>query len=162
MGILIILALVAFVGYHLWKGATETEEQLKERQKKAPAVPTGQKRSHMAPAAFTDDVVKFGGMKVADNYIEYEGKRYPRAGAKAVMDTGAAAQKRITATRVVGGAVVLGPLGALLGGVAKKRTGMIFLTVDLPDGTCLVAGDKAKRQKDAAKALQKINSQPKS
>ena len=67
----------------------------------------------------------------------------------------------MTATRVVGGAVILGPLGAILGGLAKKRTGMIFLTVDLPDGTCLVAADKAKHQKDAAKAMQKINSQPK-
>jgi len=161
MGILLILAAAAFVGYNLYKGFTETEEQLKERQKKNPATPAGQKRPHTAPAALTDTVVKFGGMKIADNYIAYEGKRYPRAGAKAIMDTGAAAQKRMTATRVVGGALVLGPLGAILGGLAKKRTGMIFLTVDLPDGTCLVAGDKAARQKDAAKAMQKINSQPK-
>lgn len=161
MGILLILAAAAFVGYNLYKGATETEEQLKERQKKNPAAPAGQKRPHTAPAALTDTVIKFGGMKIADNYIAYEGKRYPRAGAKAIIDTGAAAQKRMTATRVVGGAVILGPLGAILGGLAKKRTGMIFLTVDLPDGTCLVAGDKAKHQKDAAQAMQKINSQPK-
>lgn len=156
MEIILILALAAFA-HQIYKGWSKVPEE----QKKAPAAPAKQKRSHTDPAALTDTVIKFGGMKIADNYIAYEGKRYPRAGAKATMDTGAAAQKRMTATRVVGGAVILGPLGAILGGLAKKRTGMIFLTVDLPDGTCLVAGDKAKHQKDAAQAMQKINSQPK-
>lgn len=157
MEIILIIALAAFA-HQIYKGWSRVPEE----KKKTLAAQANRKRTHTDPAAFTDTVVKFGGMKIADNYIAYEGKRYPRAGAKAVMDTGAAAQKRMTATRVVGGAVILGPLGAVLGGLAKKRTGMIFLTVDLPDGTCLVAGDKAKHQKDAAQAMQKINSQPKS
>ncbi|MBM4574847.1 hypothetical protein GS896_27705 [Rhodococcus hoagii] len=49
-------------------------------------------------------------------------REYPVAGSVTTFENGAAASSRISATRVAAGAVVLGPLGALLGGMAKKDT----------------------------------------
>lgn len=42
--------------------------------------------------------------------------------------------QRVTTTRVAAGAVLAGPVGALIGGMARKGTGSGWLIVRTPDG----------------------------
>lgn len=47
----------------------------------------------------------------------------PLTGVHASIESGEALSRRTTATRVVAGAVLAGPVGAVVGAVAKKKTG---------------------------------------
>jgi hypothetical protein len=51
------------------------------------------------------------------------GKPQPLCGITVELLTGPAVTSRMTATRVVTGAALAGPVGALLGGMARKRSG---------------------------------------
>src|SRR5690606_11945758 len=61
--------------------------------------------------------------------------RFPVAGAHVIVDHGANIGSRISGTRVAAGAVLLGPVGAILGGMAKKDRSKIYIVATLSDGT---------------------------
>jgi hypothetical protein len=83
--------------------------------------------------------------------------KYPVAGATARFESAAAAQSRMTATRVVTGAVILGPLGAILGGMAKKNTTAMYIVVELADGTVLTDEAKAKDEAQIRAFVDSVN-----
>lgn len=85
------------------------------------------------------------------------GKKYPIEGAKATMETGAQAASRMTATRVAAGAIVLGPLGALLGGMAKKDMSKLFVVIELGDGRTVTAEVKAKHEAKVRRFVTAVN-----
>ena len=64
------------------------------------------------------------------------------------MKTGASAH-RMTATRIGAGALVLGPLGAILGGMSKKDKTKIYVIIELADGAILSMDAKAKEEPKA-------------
>ncbi|MGC4934795.1 DUF2510 domain-containing protein [Gordonia sp. DT30] len=74
--------------------------------------------------------IEFHGIRLTGDTIFYDGRDYPIAGARAVVETGAE-RKRITATRIV----VVGILAA----AAKKDETRLYLTITLGDGQVLVA-----------------------
>jgi hypothetical protein len=62
------------------------------------------------------------------------GKPRPLCGISVDLHSGSTATSRMTATRVATGAALAGPVGALLGGMARKRSGgEALLTVAGPD-----------------------------
>lgn len=79
--------------------------------------------------------VKFAGVRVADGEISRGGESYPVAGVEVSVETAGQIDRRLSLTRTAGGAVALGPLGAVLGAVARKKTDdrQVFLLVSGPD-----------------------------
>lgn len=61
------------------------------------------------------------GVELGDGTLSYSGRTQPLAGCHAYVDTVGAVRDRATLTRVVGGAVVAGPVGAIVGGLLRKR-----------------------------------------
>jgi len=83
-------------------------------------------------------------------------KTWPVAECEAQVDTGAAISARVTATRVVAGALTFGSTGALVGAIAKKDRTKVYLSITVPGDVIL----KEVRGLDETKARQfalKIN-----
>lgn len=64
--------------------------------------------------------------------------------------------QRVTATRVAAGAVLAGPVGALVGGMARKGTGSGWLIVRTPDGELRekVKGSRVAKARELVMNLQ--------
>jgi hypothetical protein len=62
-------------------------------------------------------------------------EHHPVAGVTATVETAGDIGRRLSATRTIGGGVLLGPFGAVLGAVAKKKTDdrQLFLLIQGPD-----------------------------
>lgn len=89
---------------------------------------------HTVPMAF----IVFGGFMLTGKKLHLPmnaGRPFtaPIAGAHAEI-TGEIPGARSTVTRVAAGAALAGPVGALIGGMAKKDTSKIIVTVALADG----------------------------
>ena len=84
-------------------------------------------------------------------------KKWNLKGATAHLDNGANVGSRITATRVVAGAVLFGPVGALIGGMAKKDRNKLYITVTYSNGDAGVIEAKAKDEAKARQFVQAIN-----
>lgn len=58
----------------------------------------------------------------------------PLAGVTAYVESAGGIDRRLSVSRTAGGALLLGPLGAVLGGIAKKKTSneQLFLIVEGP------------------------------
>lgn len=103
-----------------------------------------------------EPTLRFGSVKMKGRTVTYKGDEYDLEGARALVDSGQLG-KRMTATRVIGGGVIFGPVGALIGGMAKKSTGDAFLNIELADGRLIIEPVKKKQIKEANKFAQKIN-----
>lgn len=64
---------------------------------------------------------------------------------------------RMTASRVVGGAVLLGPVGAVIGALARKDTSAIVVAVTFADGHIAYAQVPRKRNVEARKFVDLVN-----
>jgi hypothetical protein len=86
------------------------------------------------------------GISVSRNHIRQGMRKYPLAGARAWVDQSGGETSRVTGTRVLTGAVVAGPAGAIVGGLARKRKDnrQLFLHVQ-GDGYRLVEEIKLAR-----------------
>lgn len=69
---------------------------------------------------------RFQGVTLTRNTISYRPRisreTQPITGVTARVETVGGTDRRMTATRTLGGGLILGPLGLLLGGLAKKQT----------------------------------------
>lgn len=109
-------------------------------------------RSKEFPAA-----VQFGTMMLLDGVVYYGGYALPASGSTASIDAGAAGQSQVGAGRVIGGALLAGPVGALVGAAAKKNTGSIYVTVQSEDGQSIVAAGPSKESGAAMALVNAIN-----
>ena len=99
----------------------------------------------------------FGDITITgEGVLTYKGHEFPTHGARATVDQGGVKQK-VGAGRVVGGAVLAGPVGAVIGGMAKKSKGDISLEVQLADGRVLVATGPVKSLEKAQDVASRIN-----
>lgn len=77
-----------------------------------------------------------------------KGERLPIGGAQAAVEDGADT-KTTTLTRVGAGALIAGPVGALVGGLIKKDKSRAYVTIEFADGRAVVIDVP---RKDAGKA----------
>src|SRR5690625_210530 len=89
---------------------------------------------------------------IKENYVNGF-KKVPIAGATAEYETGRTA-KRVTGTRVITGAVLFGPVGAVAGGLLRKDKSKCYVTITWPDGNVVIVDaplkDEARVRKFAA------------
>ncbi|MCJ0906225.1 hypothetical protein [Rhodococcus sp. ARC_M6] len=109
------------------------------------------------PKAKLEPKLAFGFFTLQGKSLTHQAVTYPVKGARATVESAASAKTRMTATRVVGGAIVLGPLGALLGGMAKKDQSKIFLIVEMADGTVITDRAQARHEAVARRFAGAIN-----
>lgn len=78
----------------------------------------------------------FAGVELhTEGFVRYRGEQQDVASCHATVDTAGSVRDRATLTRVLGGAVVAGPVGAIVGGLLRKR-------VDERQVLLVVAGDR--------------------
>ena len=89
--------------------------------------------------------------------IGYKFKKFPTAGAFAELDTVDAPAPQTTLTRIAAGAVIAGPVGAIIGGMLKKDRSKGFITVTLADGCVIIGEFPAAKISQARKFASLIN-----
>ena len=83
-----------------------------------------------------------GGLVVGEHHLSYSNETVPMSATTATIEQDLAVE-RITATRVVAGALLAGPAGAVIGALAKKReAGSSYLVIDTPASQWLVTIDR--------------------
>lgn len=96
----------------------------------------------------------FEGFILGFDKLSQGSRSWPIGECEASVETGAAVSARVTATRVVAGALAFGKAGAVVGAIAKKDRTKVYLTVTVPGDMILkeVSGlEEAKARKFAAK-----------
>src|SRR5690606_33819575 len=82
------------------------------------------------------DIFQIGSqVGIIGGQVMYGGKKFSAAECDAWIDDSRATKKRTTATRVVTGFLAAGPVGTVVGAVAKKDVGTVTLHVITPAGT---------------------------
>lgn len=81
----------------------------------------------------------------------------PVAGAVAEYEAGSDIGGRTTLTRVVAGAVLAGPVGAILGGMFKKDRSKGYVTVTFPDGAVVIIEGPLKDEPKLRTFARKVN-----
>ncbi|MDV6209928.1 DUF2510 domain-containing protein [Rhodococcus erythropolis] len=105
---------------------------------------------------------RFRGLSLNGGYLTQNAQSWPVVGAKASIESAGIARSRISATRLVGGAILGGGAGALVGAVARKDQSSIFLTIELADGTILVEEFPARDEGEGRRFAARINSMARS
>lgn len=101
-------------------------------------------------------IARIGGHAVIkENYVNGL-KKIPIAGATAEYESGATS-KRITGTRVITGAVLFGPLGAVAGGVLRKDKSRCYVTITFPSGDAVIVDAPLKDEKKAREFAATVN-----
>lgn len=101
---------------------------------------------------------KFEGFTLLDDQkISQRSKEYPLAGARARIESAGIQRSRITATRVLGGAVLGNGTGALIGGMARKDTSKIYVVVELATGATLTEETDARNEGHARQFTDRVN-----
>ena len=84
---------------------------------------------------------------VSNGKFMASGVSRPVAGAVAEFETGGQ-QTSTTLSRVAGGAIIAGPVGAIVGGMFKKNKSRVYVTVTFPDGQVAVLDGPVKDEKE--------------
>jgi len=79
------------------------------------------------------------------------------AGVSAEVESGAEPGGRTTLTRVAAGAVLAGPVGAIVGGMFKKDRNKVYVTVLFPDGKVVVMDAPSKDEARAREFAARVN-----
>lgn len=82
--------------------------------------------------------------------------RKPVAGAVAEYEPGSAIDGRTTLTRVAAGAIVAGPVGAIVGGMFKKDRSRGYVSVTFPDGDVVVLDGPLTDEKKLREFARKV------
>jgi len=82
--------------------------------------------------------------------------RKPVAGAVAEYEPGSAVDGRTTLTRVGVGAIVAGPVGAIVGGMFKKDRSRGYVSVTFPDGDVVVLDGPLTDEKKLREFARKV------
>ncbi|NJI60930.1 hypothetical protein HCX50_15985 [Microbacterium oxydans] len=123
---------------------------------------TGTERQNIAPPSAPKVVqpvrlpaAEFGAYKLRDGVLKGGGKSVSLQGAEAEATQGAPSQ-RSTLTRMGAGALIAGPVGFVVGAVARKDTSKCYVTVELPQGVVVIEG-RSKDYPHAVKFADAIN-----
>lgn len=100
--------------------------------------------------------MNFEGYSLINGKVRKGLKSWDVAGAHAQVDNGAS-NRRMTLTRVGAGAVVLGPVGAILGGMSKKDRSRVYVLVEFAAGEAISFDLPTKDEKKAREFAQKVN-----
>ena len=98
-----------------------------------------------------------GPLALTADKLHYNMKKYSVVGAVAEIDTVDAPAPQATLTRIAAGAVIAGPVGAIVGGMLKKDRSKGFLTITLADGKVLLVEFPSAKISDARKLVGLIN-----
>lgn len=98
---------------------------------------------------------KFGGYSLRHGLLSGQGKTIRVDGATAEATQGAPSQ-RSTLTRMGAGALIAGPIGFVVGAVARKNTSKCYVTIEVPDGVVIIES-KAKDFPDAVRFADAVN-----
>jgi len=82
--------------------------------------------------------------------------KIPIAGATAEFESGAE-KKRVTGTRVITGAVLFGPVGAVAGGALRKNKTKCYVTITFADGNVVIIESPIKDEPKARKFAATVN-----
>ena len=82
---------------------------------------------------------------------------WPLGGMTAELEPGVDVGARTTATRVVAGAVIAGPVGAIVGGLFRKDRNKVYVVVTLADGSQILIDGPAKDERGARDFTAKLN-----
>lgn len=88
---------------------------------------------------------------------QFASVKKPIAGAVAEYEAGSDLGGRTTLTRVLAGAVVAGPVGAIVGGMFKKDRSRGYVTVTFTDGDLVVVDGPLKDEPKLRDFASKIN-----
>lgn len=101
-------------------------------------------------------ISRIGGHAVIkENYVNGL-KKFPIAGATAEYESGAV-NKKITGTRIITGAVLLGPIGAVAGGALRKNKSLCYVTITFPNGDVVIVDAPLKDEKKAREFAATVN-----
>lgn len=81
----------------------------------------------------------------------------PVSGAVAEYEPGSATGGRTTLTRVAAGAVIAGPVGAILGGMFKKDTSKGYVSVTFPNGDVVALDGPLSDEPKMRQFVQRVN-----
>ena len=98
-----------------------------------------------------------GNIALTNKKIRYLFKSFPVAGAQAELDVVDAPAPQATLGRIAAGAVIAGPVGAIVGGLLKKDRSKGFVAITLADGKMLLGEFPSARVSDARKLIALIN-----
>jgi hypothetical protein len=132
--------------------ASEEAEQVDRKVSRAEY--TEATKSGHAMGIFQDLLLAGGVLKQQASGGFGKTKEWPVAVCEAHVETGAAISARVTATRVVAGALTFGSTGAVVGAIAKKDRTKVYLNIVTPDEVIMkeVSGlDEAKARQFANK-----------
>ncbi|WP_030143861.1 hypothetical protein [Mycetocola saprophilus] len=79
------------------------------------------------------------------------------AGAEAVFENGADQGRKTTIGRVAAGAIIAGPVGAIVGGMFKKNKNRVYVSITFPDGSVIIEDAPVKKEREAREFVSKIN-----
>lgn len=117
----------------------------------------GQQSERTAPRTFA-----YGVHRVSNGEYVYLPKgqiksvRKPVAGASAEFESGAS-HSSATAGRVIAGALIAGPAGAIVGGMFRKQKGRCYVYVTFSDGDVAVVDGPIRDEPKLREFAQKIN-----
>lgn len=102
---------------------------------------------------------QYGGHSVNNGEYTFatKGIRKPIGGAIATYESGASVGGRTTFTRVGVGAIVAGPVGAIVGGMFKKDRNRCYVTLEFPDREMVVMDGPAKDERLLREFAAKFN-----
>ncbi|OZC80538.1 hypothetical protein CH274_15320 [Rhodococcus sp. 06-418-5] len=103
------------------------------------------------------DVMVTGHCQLYGDTVKLDGKSYPVADATATYEPGSTIASRVTATRVVAGGLLLGPLGAVIGGMAKKDMSRMYVAVTLRDGRVITYAAPARKEEKIREFIASVN-----
>ena len=110
--------------------------------------------SHRTP----DAPLPFNGWRIDGRKLRGDGQEFDLAGAQVEFEAGANAGSRITATRVVTGGVLFGPIGAVAGGLLRKNRNKVYIVITFADGSSGLIEAPAKKETQARKFANHLQS----
>ncbi len=142
-------------------GGKKQREQLKELFAAVEGqVPRFQGRPFVRPprhkGKLTLPALAFGEVSLDGNEIVYKRQRFPIAGAKAELDTGAGGGTNLSVGRALVGGALFGGAGAVLGGVTGNK-GQVVLGLLLADGRTIMTTGAAKELDTAVSIVNEIS-----
>ena len=110
----------------------------------------------LGKAFMTTPDAKLGMTSLHDGRLHWGASSKEIAGATAVFEHGAD-QKRVTITRVGAGALLFGPVGAIVGGMLRKDTTKVYVIVTFADEQQAIIDVPARMEREAREFTARLN-----